>query len=107
MKPYVLLTGGAGYIGAHTYVALHDAGYQPVIFDNYSNADPDTPARLAQLTGAPVPAVKGDILSKPDLSAVFETYDISAVIHFAAFKAVGQSVGNPLSYIENNNVGRT
>lgn len=105
MKPYVLLTGGAGYIGAHTYVALHEAGYQPVILDNFSNADHDTTARLAQLTGGHVACIEGDLTQKSDLDAAFKRYDFAAVIHFAAYKAVGQSMLYPLSYLENNLVG--
>ena len=105
MNPFILLTGGAGYIGSHTYLALKRAGYQPIIFDNYCNADADTPAKLAKLSNAPVLEVQGDVRSKSDLQKVFINYDISAVIHFAAFKAVGSSVINPLNYIENNNIG--
>ncbi len=105
MTKTVLLTGGAGYIGAHTFVALAKAGFSPLIFDNFSNADPDTPARIAQITGAAVPCVKGDLLDKPALAQVFADYDITAVIHFAAKKAVGESMRDPLAYIENNSVG--
>ena len=64
MTKKILLTGGAGYIGAHTFVALHEAGYTPVIFDNFSNADRDTTARLSQVTGAQVSCIEGDVLSQ-------------------------------------------
>lgn len=105
MKPNVLLTGGAGYIGAHTYVALHAAGYNPIILDNFSNADHETTARLAQLAGAHVECIEGDLTQKSDLAAAFEKFDFAAVIHFAAYKAVEQSMLYPLSYLENNLVG--
>lgn len=105
MTETVLLTGGAGYIGAHTFVALAAAGFSPLIFDNFSNADPDTPARISQITGAAVPCVKGDLLDKAAVAQVFADYDITAVIHFAAKKAVGESMREPLAYIENNSVG--
>lgn len=105
MSSTVLLTGGAGYIGAHTYIALQDAGFHPVILDNFYNADRDTPDRLAQITGRDVPVVEVDLLDKTALNKAFKDYDFDAVVHFAAKKAVGQSVREPLNYIENNCVG--
>ncbi len=105
MAIHVLLTGGAGYIGAHTYVALHAAGFIPVIFDNFSNSDLETPKHLAQITGFDVPVFKGNLLDKDAVKRVFDAYDFEAVVHLAARKAVGESVRQPLAYIENNSVG--
>ncbi|MEM7438839.1 MAG: UDP-glucose 4-epimerase GalE [Pseudomonadota bacterium] len=105
MSSRVLLTGGAGYIGAHTYVALLDAGFLPVILDNFHNADRDTPDRLARITGQAVRVVEADLLDKSALATAFDNYQFDAVVHFAAKKAVGQSVREPLDYIENNCVG--
>lgn len=105
MGETVLLTGGAGYIGAHTFVALRAAGYDPVILDNFSNADRDVTARLSQVTGGPVPCEEADILDRAALDRVFETHRPAAVVHFAAKKAVGQSVREPFLYFENNSGG--
>ncbi|WP_069301074.1 UDP-glucose 4-epimerase GalE [Neptunicoccus sediminis] len=105
MTQKILLTGGAGYIGAHTFVALHEAGYHPVILDNFANADQDTPARLAQLTGRKVDCHDCDLMDKAALDAVFEKHDFEAVIHFAALKAVGESVAKPQMYFDNNTGG--
>ena len=105
MGQRILLTGGAGYIGAHTYIALHRAGFSPVILDNFSNADAETPAHLGQITGAHVPVIKADILDKSALDAAFAEYKFDGVVHFAAKKAVGESMREPLAYIENNSVG--
>jgi UDP-glucose 4-epimerase len=98
----VLLTGGAGYIGSHTYVALRQAGYVPVILDDFSNSSPEVIARLAELTGGEVALERGDVGDPDFLAGVFGRHAIGAVIHFAAFKSVGQSVADPLSYYRNN-----
>ena len=99
----ILLTGGAGYIGSHTYLALVDAGFEVVIFDNFSNAKPDVPARLQDISGGnEVHVVNGDVLNPSDLAAVFDAHDIDGVVHFAAKKAVGESVEKPLDYIHTN-----
>lgn len=102
MAKHILLTGGAGYIGSHVYVALTDAGYTPVILDNFSNADEETPQSLELITKAPVICHRCDILDAGALRDVFAQYDFAAVIHFAAKKAVGESVRDPLLYFEVN-----
>jgi len=102
MAKHILLTGGAGYIGSHVYVALVAAGYTPVIVDNFSNADAQTPQSLETITQGPVLIHELDILDRDALRAVFDQYDFHAVIHFAAKKAVGESVRDPLLYFEVN-----
>lgn len=101
----ILITGGAGYIGSHTCVELHNAGYDFVVFDNLSNSSKESLLRVAQIIGKEVKFVEGDIRNKQDLQSLFETYDIDSVIHFAGLKAVGESVANPLAYYDNNIVG--
>ena len=107
MSKSILLTGGAGYIGSHTFLALLEAGYQPIIFDDYSNAKRDVPQRLAQISGAEAIAVAGNVLDATALAQVFAKYPITAVIHFAGRKAVGESVAIPLAYFESNIAGMT
>lgn len=99
---FVLVTGGAGYIGAHCCVALIEAGFKPVIFDNFSNTNPIVIDRLKKITGVEIPVIEGDVRDAHTLNAVFEQYRIEAVIHFAALKAVGESVRKPLEYFDNN-----
>ncbi|MEC7761103.1 MAG: UDP-glucose 4-epimerase GalE [Pseudomonadota bacterium] len=101
----ILLTGGAGYIGSHTYVELVAAGHKVVILDNFSNARPDVVERLQTITDAPVTCYQGDVLNKAFLAEVFRQHDFDAVIHFAALKAVGESVEKPLAYFEVNCTG--
>lgn len=98
----ILLTGGAGYIGSHTYLALVDAGFEVVIFDNFDNAKPDVPARLQDITGGTVTVFEGDVLNPSDLAAVFGAHQFDGVVHFAAKKAVGESVEKPLDYLHTN-----
>jgi UDP-glucose 4-epimerase len=98
----ILLTGGAGYIGSHTCLALREAGYDPVILDDFSNSSPEVIGRLAELTGGEVALERGDVGDPALLATVFGRHAIAAVIHFAAFKSVGQSVADPLSYYRNN-----
>lgn len=102
---YVLLTGGAGYIGSHTALALLRAGEQVISFDNYSNSSSESLKRVQQLAGATLIELQGDILDTAALEQVFSTYPIKAVIHFAGLKAVGESTQQPLRYYENNVVG--
>jgi UDP-glucose 4-epimerase len=101
----ILLTGGAGYIGSHTYVELVAAGHEVVIVDNFSNARRDVIDRLETITDAPVTFHVGDVLDKAFLADVFARHDFDAVIHFAAKKAVGESVVKPLAYFETNCTG--
>ena len=101
----ILLTGGAGYIGSHTYVALAAAGYRPIILDDYSNSHPGVVARLEEITGQPVLHVRGSVADIGLVSALLEEHKAQAVVHFAGFKAVGESVAEPLKYFENNITG--
>lgn len=98
----ILLTGGAGYIGSHTYVALVEAGYQPLILDDFSNSDPEVLQRLQQITGREVLFQRGNARDRATLEALLTQHQVQAVIHFAGFKAVGESVAQPLKYFENN-----
>ena len=102
----ILLTGGAGYIGSHTYVALRDAGHDAVIVDDFSNADPGVADRLGRITGGAVAVARGSVLDRAFMDGVFaEGGGFDAIIHFAALKAVGESVERPLDYIETNVCG--
>jgi len=98
----ILVTGGAGYIGSHTCVLLIESGYEIVIFDNFSNASKESIKRVEKIVGKNVTYIEGDIRSREDLSKVFDAHSIDAVIHFAGFKAVGESVEKPLTYYDNN-----
>lgn len=98
----ILLTGGAGYIGSHTAAELSAAGYDVVIADNFSNSSPEVLNRLEKITGKRFPLYEIDVADKSALSRVFEENKIDAVIHFAGYKAVGESVKVPLSYYRNN-----
>lgn len=102
---YILVTGGAGYIGSHTCVELLEAGYQVLVLDNLSNSSPESLRRVQQITGKSPEFVEGDIRSQADLQDVFARFKISAVVHFAGLKAVGESVSMPLHYYQNNVAG--
>jgi len=101
----ILVTGGAGYIGSHTSILLVEAGYDIVIFDNFSNASLIAHKRVENIVGKKIPLFEGDIRNREDLDAVFTEYEITAVIHFAGLKAVGESVEEPLKYYDNNVTG--
>lgn len=98
----ILLTGGAGYIGAHTCVELLNAGYDIVVADDYSNSTPEALARVKHITGRDFPAYEINVRDARALDAIFEKEPIEAAIHFAGFKAVGESVEKPLTYYRNN-----
>lgn len=98
----ILVTGGSGYIGSHTVVELIGAGYDVVVCDNLSNSSEKSLDRVAQITGRKVPFYKADIRDRAAMNEIFEKEDISAVIHFAGLKAVGESVSKPLEYYDNN-----
>jgi UDP-glucose 4-epimerase len=98
----ILLTGGAGYIGSHTYVALANAGYTPVILDNFSNSHRGVLERLYAITEQHIEFEEGDVLDTAFVEGVLRRHDIGGVIHFAGDKAVGESVANPLKYYRNN-----
>ncbi|TFL19670.1 UDP-glucose 4-epimerase GalE [Jannaschia formosa] len=103
----ILLTGGAGYIGSHTYLALREAGHEVTIIDDFSNSDPEVIARLARIAGGDVDLHVGSILDRAFLAHVFAERRIDGVVHFAARKAVGESVALPLDYFETNIWGLT
>jgi len=98
----ILLTGGAGYIGSHTFIALREAGFEPVILDNFANSHPVVLERLERITGRPVTLERGDVLDTPWVEAVLRRHQPAGVVHFAGDKAVGESVANPLKYFHNN-----
>jgi UDP-glucose 4-epimerase len=101
-NPSVLVTGGTGYIGSHTIVALIVAGYETVIVDNLSNSKASVLERIAEITGERPPFYKIDLRDRAALDAVFHKHKIASVIHFAGLKAVGESMAQPLRYYENN-----
>ena len=102
MKATVLVSGGAGFIGSHVTVELAQAGYDVVIADNMSNCDETNYRGVCSILGKELPFVKMDFCDKEAVRNLFAKYPIDAVIHFAAFKAVGESVTNPLKYYSNN-----
>lgn len=106
MEKYILVTGGAGYIGSHTVIELINNGYKVVIVDNLSNSSYDAVARIEFIVKQHVPFYNVDLRNRDDLDKVFKEYSIQGVIHFAALKAVGESTKIPLKYYENN-VGGT
>ena len=101
-KETVLVSGGAGYIGSHTTVALIEAGFEVVIIDNFSNSEISALEGVEKILGRKVPFEKVDTCDKAALRKVFEKYDFNTVIHFAAYKAVGESMTEPLKYYQNN-----
>ena len=105
MSKKVLVTGGAGYIGSHTVVELVKSGYDPIILDDYRNSDSSVLKRLSQIIGFEPMHVVCDVCDQNRIEEIVETYSISGVIHFAAYKAVGESVENPLKYYSNNITG--
>lgn len=104
-KNKILVTGGAGYIGSHTVVELIRAGFIPIILDDFSNADPNILQEIESLTGQKIATEIGSCLNAQFLINVFEKHQPNGIIHFAAFKAVGESVEKPLDYYQNNLVG--
>ena len=103
MKERILVTGGTGYIGSHTVVELQNAGYEVIIIDNLSNSSADVVDNIEKVTGIRPAFEKLDCLDFAGLDAMFEKYKgIKAIIHFAASKAVGESVQKPLLYYRNN-----
>ncbi len=98
----VLITGGAGYIGSHTAVSLRDAGYTPVILDDFSNSHPKVIQRLEEILGESITYFEGDCCYLPTVLDIFREVPLTGVIHFAASKAVGESVERPIKYYANN-----
>ncbi len=101
-KSRVLVSGGAGYIGSHTTVELIAAGYDVVVVDNFSNSDMSAVENVRRITGADIPFEEVDCCDRTALRRVFEHYDFDSAIHFAASKAVGESIEKPLEYYGNN-----
>ena len=101
----ILVAGGAGYIGSHTCVELLEAGYDVVVVDNLYNANPEALKRVEKITGKTVQFYEADILDKEALNKIFDAHEIEAVIHFAGYKAVGESVAKPIEYYHNNMTG--
>ena len=102
MKHTVLVSGGAGFIGSHVTVELVNAGYEVIVADNFSNCDMTNYHGVCQILGKKIPLVKMDFCDTEAVRELFESNKIDAVIHFAAFKAVGESVAEPLKYYSNN-----
>ena len=98
----ILVTGGAGYIGSHTCVELLESGYEVVIIDNLCNSNPKSMERVQELTGKTLTFYEGDVRDADLLRKIFAEHEISAVIHFAGLKAVGESVEQPWRYYDNN-----
>ena len=102
MSKKILVTGGAGYIGSHTCIALHETGYDIVVYDNLSNSSREAIKRVSMLMGQPIEFIEGDIRDTESLKKVFAAHHFFGVIHFAGLKAVGESVAKPLMYYDNN-----
>ena len=92
MKNKILVTGGAGYIGTHTCIALHEAGYEIVVYDNLSNSSREAINRVSALIGQPIEFIEGDIRDAESLRQVFLSHHFFGVIHFAGLKAVGIAI---------------
>ena len=101
----ILVAGGAGYIGSHTCVELLEAGYDVVVVDNLYNSSEESLKRVEKITGKTVTFYEADILDKDALNKIFDSHEIEAVIHFAGYKAVGESVAKPIEYYHNNMTG--
>ena len=101
----ILVTGGAGYIGSHTCLALLEQGHEVVVFDNLYNASEESLKRVKQLTGKDITFYKADMLDRDAMEKIFDAEKIDAVIHFAGLKAVGESVAKPWEYYHNNITG--
>lgn len=98
----ILVTGGAGYIGSHTLISLHEAGYDFIVYDNLCNSSEKSLERVEKIINKKIIFEKGDIRDEKRLEEIFKTYDIDSVIHFAGLKAVGESVEKPLKYYDYN-----
>lgn len=101
----ILVTGGAGYIGSHAVVQLLNAGHDVIVLDNFCNSNQFVFERIKTITGKTVPFIQGDVRSRTDLQTLFKNHSISAIMHFAGLKAVGESEAYPLRYYDNNVVG--
>ncbi len=102
MTMKVLVTGGNGFIGSHTCVELIEAGYEVIVMDNLSNSEGENISKIQKITGKKFFFYDTDMLDYNGVDRIFKENEISAVIHFAGLKAVGESVEKPLEYYENN-----
>jgi UDP-glucose 4-epimerase len=98
----ILVTGGLGYIGSHTVVELQNEGYDVVVIDNLNNSSEQVKSRIESITGKPFELLVGDVNDTVALQSLFKKHSFDGVIHFAAYKAVGESVENPIMYYQNN-----
>lgn len=98
----ILVTGGLGFIGSHTVVELQNEGFEVVVIDDLSNTTIDVLDKITEITGIKPAFRKVDVRVKSEVKAVFDAHKIDGIIHFAAFKAVGESMSKPLDYYENN-----
>ena len=98
----VLVTGGLGFIGSHTVIELLDAGYDVVVIDNLSNSNQNVIEKIKTITGKSIDFYEKDVCDLDALEEIFSNHKIDAVIHFAGYKAVGESVKKPIMYFENN-----
>lgn len=101
----ILVTGGAGYIGSHTCLELLNKGYEVIVVDNLANSKEESLQRVQKITAKDLTFYEADLLDKSALENIFTDHDVDAVIHFAGYKAVGESVQVPLSYYHNNITG--
>lgn len=98
----ILVTGGLGYIGSHTCVELLNNNYEVVVVDNLSNSKIDVVNKIETISNKSIKFYQGDVCSKKFLKEIFEKEKIDGVIHFAGYKAVGESIEKPLEYYQNN-----
>lgn len=98
----ILVTGGTGYIGSHTCIELINAGYEPIVIDNFSNSSPITLEKIEKLSSKKIKLYEGDVRCESLLSRIFTEESIHAVMHFAGFKSVKDSMTNPTLYYDNN-----
>ncbi|MCK5478440.1 MAG: SDR family NAD(P)-dependent oxidoreductase, partial [Methylococcales bacterium] len=101
----ILVTGGAGYIGSHACVELLQEGYEVIVVDNLSNSKEESLNRVKKITGKSLSFYNQDIRDRKTLTDIFNAHKISAVMHFAGLKAVGESCEQPLKYYQNNVYG--
>ena len=100
----ILVTGGAGYIGSHTAVALLEAGHAVIVADNLSNSRAETVGRVERITGKKITFFRVDVTAEKAVDKIFSKHCLDGIIHFAGLKAVGESVEKPLAYYYNNTV---
>ncbi len=102
MSNYVLVTGGAGYIGSHSVLALMEAGYNPIVLDNFSNSSRESISGIEKIYGAGPVVIEGDVGNSSLLMDIFLSYDVESVLHFSGLKSVEESMADPLKYYSEN-----